>query len=353
MTETRFTRRQALLSAAALAVVACTPGANTGASPTAAGGRAVAPFRWIFGFTIQANPSMPVIIAKELGYFDTQDLKVTWDFVSPSATGIRLMGTGQYEAGSTGDVGSVVTYVNENLPIKVIAQQSQVTSRALAVKKGSGITRPKDFEGKKVGIKSNIPWTEYLAMLAYDKVDRSKIREIPVGFSSVELKEGIVDVLPVFTGNEPYVLRNQLATEVDLLLPSDYGVPGVGSMMVANTNFIKNNRDVAIRFLKAVMHAQEYMLAERDKTIQMAIQYGGTATAKEQHAFIYDVSKREMEAGEVKTKGQGWISKDAWQKNIDILVDLGVVKTAKPKFEDLVDTSLIEEVVKDGKVVWP
>ena len=143
MRQARFTRRQTLLSAAALAVVACTPGANTGASPSAAG-RAVAPFRWIFGFTIQANPSMPVIIAKELGYFDTQDLKVTWDFVSPSATGIRLMGTGQYEAGSTGDVGSVVTYVNENLPIKVIAQQSQVTSRALAVRRARHHA-PKDF----------------------------------------------------------------------------------------------------------------------------------------------------------------------------------------------------------------
>jgi NitT/TauT family transport system substrate-binding protein len=312
---------------------------------------------------------MPVIIAKEAGFYDQQDIKISWDFATPSATGMRLMGVGQYEAGSTGDVGSVIQFVNEGLPMKVIAQQSQLSGKALAVKKGSGITRPKHFEGKKVGIKSNNPWTEYLAMLAYDKVDRSKITEVPVGknayerkdrrrdgvpvgFSSVELKEGLVDVLPVFTGNEPYVLRNSLQTEVDLLLPSDYGFPGIGSMTVANTNFIKNNRDVMLRFLKAVMKAQEWMLAEREKTIQMAIQYGGTATSAGQHAFIYDTSKREMEAGDVKTKGQGYIPRDAWQKNIDILSDLGIIKT-KPKFEDLVDTTLIEEITKDGKVIWP
>jgi ABC-type nitrate/sulfonate/bicarbonate transport system substrate-binding protein len=348
----RLTRRQALFSAAALAVAACTPSVTT-PSPSGSGAqRAVANFRWIFGFTVQANPSMPVIIAKELGYYTQQDLKISWDFVTPSATGMRLMGSGQYEAGSTGDVGSVIQFVNEGLPMKVIAQQSQLSGKALAVKKGSGISRPKDFEGKKVGIKSGNPWTEYLAMLAYDKVDRSKITEVPVGFSSVELKEGLVDVLPVFTGNEPYVLRNTLQTEVDLINPGDYGFPGIGSMMVGNTNFIKNNRDVMVRFLKSVLKAQEFMLAERDKTIQMAVQYGGTATTTGQHAFIYDVSKREMEAGDVKTKGQGWVPRDAWQKNIDILAELGIIK-AKPKFEDLVDTSLFDEVVKDGKVIWP
>src|SRR5258705_920320 len=248
----QLTRREALLSAGALAIAACTPTATApspGATASAAASkRAVANCRWIFGFIVQANPSMPVIIAKETGLYDQQDLRISWDFATPSATGMRLMGAGQYEAGSTGDVGTVIQFVNEGLPMKVIAMQSELSGKALAVKKGSGITRPKQFEGKKVGIKSNNPWTEYLAMLAYDKVDRSKITEVPVGFSSVELKEGLVDVLPVFTGNEPYVLRNSLQTEVDLILPSDYGFPGIGSIMVANTNFIQTNRDVVLRF---------------------------------------------------------------------------------------------------------
>src|SRR5687768_1890043 len=98
-----LTRREALLSAGALAIAACTPAA-TAPSPSAsaaASRRAVANFRWIFGFTVQANPSMPVIIAKETGLYDQQDLKISWDFATPSATGMRLMGAGQYEAGST------------------------------------------------------------------------------------------------------------------------------------------------------------------------------------------------------------------------------------------------------------
>ena len=71
--------------------------------------------------------------------------------------------------------------------------ESSQRSNWVAVKKGSPIKRPKDFEGKKVGLKTPGGNTEYQAMCAYDKVDRSKVQEIPVGFSSVELAQGLVD----------------------------------------------------------------------------------------------------------------------------------------------------------------
>lgn len=339
----RLTRREALISMAAMAVVSCAPTSATGG----AGGKKADPFKFLFGFTVQANPSLPVIIAKELGYYKEENIDISWDFTTDSAS-IRLIGAGQYQAGSVSDVAAVANFVNEGVPLKAIVQQGQASARALAVKKGSGIKRPKDFEGKRVGIKGSAPWAEYLAMLAFDKVDRSKIKEVPVGFSSVELKDDLVDVMPVFTGNEPFTLRNVLKVEIDLLLPADFGYPSVGTTMVANTTYMKDNRDAMTRFLKATMKAQEFFIAERDKTIQIAIQYGGTATSKDQHAFIYDVSAPDMKH----PKGVGTISKEAWQANLDLLVSLGVLKT-KPKVEDLIDTSFMDAILKDGKVIYP
>jgi ABC-type nitrate/sulfonate/bicarbonate transport system substrate-binding protein len=347
MTELRLTRRQVLMSAAAAAVVACTPGGSTSPSPTGAGQRAVVPFKWLFGFTVQANPSMPVIIAKELGYYNEQGVNISWDFTTDS-TSIRLIGTNQYQAGSVSDVATVANFVSQGIPLVAICQQGQASARAFAVKQGSGITRPKDWEGKKVGVKPGAAWTEYLAMLASDKVDRTKITEVPVGFSSVELKDGLVDVLPVFVGNEPFVLKNQLNTPVDIILPSKYGFPSVGTVMVANKDYIKSNRDGMLRFLKATMKAQEYFVEKKAETVRMAIQYGGTATSAAQHEFIYDVSAPDMKH----PKGVGWIDKDAWQQNVDLLLSLGVMKT-KPPITDLVDSSLMEEILKDGKVIYP
>ena len=353
MTQLRLTRRQALLSAAAAAVAACTPGGTTTASPAATGSaapttRATVPFNWLFGFTVQANPSMPVIVAKELGYYDQEAIKIAWDFTTDS-TSIRLIGTNQYNAGSVSDVLTVANFVKQGIPLVAIVQQGQDSARAFAVKQGSTIKRPKDFEGKKVGVKPGAPWTEYLAMLAFDKVDRSKITEVPVGFSSVELKDGLVDVLPVFIGNEPFVLKNTLNTPVDMIYPRDYGAPLVGTTMVANKDYIKNNRDAMLRFLRATMKAQEYFIDHKAETVQMAVQYGGTATTRAQHEFIYDISQKDMQH----PNGVGFLDKAKWQANLDILVNLGLIKDP-PKVDDIVDTSLMTEILgADKKVKFP
>lgn len=290
---------------------------------------------------------MPVIIAKELGYYDREGIRINWDFTT-DASGIRLVGTNQYHAASVADLLSLTNFVQQGVPLVAICQQGQNAARVFAVKQGSGIKRPKDFEGKRVGIKNNNRSSEYQAMLAYDKVDSSKVTEVPVGFSSIELRDGLVDVLPVFIGNEPFVLKNQLNTPVDIIYPKDFGAPFVGTLMVANKDYIKNNRDVMLRFLKATMKAQEYFVSEKAGTIQIAVQYGGTATTRAQHEYIYDVSAPDMTT----PKGVGWLDKAAWQKNVDVLVSFGVLKTA-PKVDDLVDTSLMEEILKDGKVVYP
>jgi NitT/TauT family transport system substrate-binding protein len=348
MSELRLTRRQALMSAAVAAIAACTPGA-TSPSPSASGGaRAVEQFKWLFGFTVQANPSMPVIVAKELGYYGKEDINISWDFTTDS-TSIRLIGTNQYNAGSVSDVLTVANFVKQGIPLVAMVQQGQDSARVFAVKAGSSIKRPKDFEGKKVGVKPGAPWTEYLAMLAYDKVDRTKITEVPVGFSSVELKDNLVDVLPVFIGNEPFVLKTQLNTPVDLILPKDFGAPLVGTTMVANKDYIKNNRPAMLRFLKATMKAQEYFIDHKAEVVQMAVQYGGTATTRAQHEYIYDISQKDMQH----PNGVGWIDKAKWQANLDIITSLGLIKDP-PKIDDIVDDTLMKEILgADKKVIYP
>jgi NitT/TauT family transport system substrate-binding protein len=352
MSELRLTRRHALMSAAAAAIAACAPG-GTSASPTpggsaAASARATVPFKFLFGFTVQANPSMPVIVAKELGYYKEEGVDISWDFTTDS-TSIRLIGSNQYNAGSVSDVLTVANFVKQGIPLVAMVQQGQDSARVFAVKQGSPIKRPRDFEGKKVGVKPGAPWTEYLAMLAFDKVDRSKITEVPVGFSSVELKDGLVDVLPTFIGNEPFVLKTQLNTPVDLILPKDFGAPLVGTTMVANKDFIKNNRDAMVRFLKATMKAQEYFIANKAETVQMAVQYGGTATTRAQHEYIYDISQKDMQH----PNGVGWIDKAKWQANLDIITSLGLIKDP-PKIDDLVDDTLMKEIIgADKKIKYP
>ena len=343
-------RRAFLKGAAALALASCAPATTSGASPGASKAKALVPFKWLFGFTISAGADLPVVIARELGYYKEQGLDFSWDFTTDS-TGIRLIGLGQYQAGSVSDAAAPVNFIVQGVPLKVIDLMTQRGARALAVRKGSGIARPKDFEGKKVGIKTT-PWTEYLVMLATDKVDRTKIKEIPVGFSSVELKEGIVDVLPVFTGNEPFVLKNQLGTDVDLLLPDQFGYPPIGTSTVVNANYAKSNPAEVTAFLRATLKGAEYMVGHKAESVQIAVQYAGPGKTREQHEFQYDVTVRDLVSGIAATKGIGYVTPAQWQAQLDLLSDLKVIDS-KPKVEDVLDTSFLDKVLKDGKVVWP
>jgi NitT/TauT family transport system substrate-binding protein len=189
-------------------------------------------------------------------------------------------------------------------------------------------------------------------MLASDKADRSKITEVPVGFSSVELKDGIVDVLPVFTGNEPFVLSTQLNTPVDLILPDAYGYPPLGTSLVVNTNYAKTNPNEITAFLRATIKGAEYMVANKDKAVQIVVQYAGTTATRAQHEFQYDVTARDLVAGIAATKGIGYVTPQQWQAQLDLLSDLKLI-TAKPKVDDVLDTSFLDKVLKDGKVIWP
>jgi len=354
MTKT-LDRRTLLKGAAALALASCAPApsnasASAGASASAAP-KALFPFKWLFGFSVSAGADLPVVIARELGYYKQVGLDFSWDFTTDS-TGIRLVGAGQFHAGSVSDAAAPVNYILDGVPLKVIDLMTQRGARALAVKKGSGITRPKDFEGKKVGIKST-PWTEYLVMLASDKADRSKITEVPVGFSSVELKDGLVDVLPVFTGNEPYVLANQLNTPVDLILPENFGYPPIGTSDVVNANFAKQNPDIITAFVRATIKGAEYMVANKKEAVQIAIQYAGPGKTREQHEFQYDITARDLVAGIAATKGIGYVTPQQWQQQLDLLSDQKLIKS-KPKVEDILDTSYVQKVLgPDGKVIWP
>jgi len=290
------------------------------------------------------------VIAKELGYYAEQGLDLSWD-VSNDQTSIRLIAAGQYQAGSLGGPGTLIDMVNENLPVKSFSIINQEGSRTFAVKSDSGIKRPKDFEGKVVGYKVSY-WPEYLAMLAADGVDRSKIKEIEVGFSSVEMKNGTVDVLPVFKSNEPYTLKNTLGMDIAFVDPKNFGYPTFGTALIGNAGYMQSNPDQVTGFLKATLRGLQYYLDNKQKAIEIVMKYGPKEVTQELNEFIYDVEAPQVTAGIGKTVGIGAQSKEQWQREIDTLGDMKVTK-GRPKVEDLYDNSFLDRSLKDGKVVWP
>src|SRR5262245_4936971 len=147
MRTTSSAGRVSVILGAALLLAACQPApppaptaapAKPAAAPTqapaAAKSQSLVPFKWLFGFRIQANPSTAaIVIAKELGYYAEQGLDLTWD-TSNDSSSLRLVASNQYQAGSVSSSGTLIDMVNENLPVKSISIINHDNSKTFAIR---------------------------------------------------------------------------------------------------------------------------------------------------------------------------------------------------------------------------
>src|SRR5437762_603341 len=146
-------------------------------------------FHFMAGYKPQANlPFVGVYIAQHKGYFAAQGLDVEITHATGQGEHLKLLLQGSVDV-TTGDAESVLARRAEELPVESIALLGQRGQRAFAVLEGSDVQSPKDFEGRSVGYKV-YQTPDYLAMLALNGVDRSKVQEVPVGFDPRLLAAG-------------------------------------------------------------------------------------------------------------------------------------------------------------------
>src|SRR5215212_3415301 len=191
-------------------LMACAP-----AAPSGPASRAI---HFMGGYKPQANlPFVAVYIAQAQGYFATQNLTVQISHSDGQGEHLKLMLQGSVDV-TTGAADAVLGRRSEGLPVVSFALLGQRSDQAYAVLADSDIQSPRDWEGRSVGFKVN-PSPEYLALLRTNRVDRSKIQEVPVGFDPRLLAAGKVDVYPVFESNEPDILE-RIGVPVRLFRPT-------------------------------------------------------------------------------------------------------------------------------------
>jgi ABC-type nitrate/sulfonate/bicarbonate transport system substrate-binding protein len=325
----------ASLALAALLGVACAPQA-----PAAAPAKPVEmfTFKYVHGFRIQANPvTAAVVIARDQGFYQAENLTSEEEIVT-TVDSYRLIATGQFYAG-TAAPSVVLDFNNQGLPLEAIAVINHEGSRAFAVKADSG---------KKVGVKGS-PWYDYLCILQANGVDRAKIQEIGVGFSSVELKDGIVDVLPVFKSNEPLILKN-MGVDTKLLTPEQNGCPTWGSTFVVSKQFAKDHPDELTRWLRATLKGLYFYSENKGKALDILAKYAPKEATPELEEFLYSVEQPQLSNDLTRKNGLGWMTPEMWQGEIDRQIKVGMVK-GPIKVDDVMTMEFLQKVYKDGKLI--
>lgn len=300
------------------------------------------------GFKPQANlPFVAAYVAKENGYFAAEGLDVAIEHSSGQDAHVALLAANRIQFSTTVASTVLKNIARPGLPIEAIALFGQQGDTVLVALSDSGIATPKDFEGKTVGFKV-FPSPEYLGMLKAAGVDRTKVKEVSVGFDPRILTERRVDVLPVFRSNEPDTLQ-RLGFSLTVWDPADFGVPTLGVVYIVNRDWARENADTVTRFLRATMRATAWIEGHRDEAIDITMRYA-PQEQREHQRYMLDVELAAAQNSTTRANGIGWMTDQQWVALHDSLVEFNVLDR-RIDVSKAFTTTYLSRVYRNGVLV--
>ncbi len=254
----KFTRRAALVALAAL--------------PLAAAAQTT-PIKFILDWRFE-GPSALFLAPLAKGYFKDAKLDVTIDAGNGSGGAVTRVASGAYDIGFADLAALMEFHANNadaaNKPVAVMMVYNNTPAAVLALKK-SGIAKPADLTGKKLGAPGfdagrrafpifskangvgNVTWVSMDPPLRETMLARGEVDAI-TGFS--------------FTSLLNLEARGVKADEIVTLPYGSHGVKLYGNVIITTPKMIKENPEAIRAFLKAFTKGAKDVMANPDDAIQ-------------------------------------------------------------------------------------
>jgi len=284
-------------------------------------------------------------VAVEKGFYRDQGLQVNLIPFGGSDVPIVAVAKGTETFGLAG-ADEVVLARAKGMPIKAIAVIYKINPIVAYSLPNSGITKPQDFIGKTVGIERaddgsdiNVGYL-YYAMMAKLGIERSKVKEVTIGYDDSELLAHKTDVSTGYIINEPNLVKEKLGS-VNTILMADYGVNMYADVLFASDDTIKNKPDLVKRFLKATLSGWQYAIENQDEAVSMTMKYA-TDSARMHQVNMLSSSVPLISTGQSQL---GWMDSTQWEKVQKILVEQKIL--AKPiTITDAYTMQFLQEIYK-------
>lgn len=258
-------------------------------------------------------------VAVEKGLYAEEGMKVNLIPYSAEDKTIDSVVNGKATFGITG-ADELLLAREKGSPIKAVAVIYKTNPVCAYSLKSSRITKPADFIGKTVGLEKGIN-VEYLysAMMGKLKIDRSKINEVPIGFTASELLSGQVDVATGYVTNEPQQAI-EAGQDVNIILMSDYGVNMYADVIFATEETIKNKPDLVEGFVRATLDGWQYAIENVEEAANISMKYA-TSSINSHELYMLNTSIPLINDGE---SPLGWMEKNKWSQVASILFEQNI-----------------------------
>jgi NitT/TauT family transport system substrate-binding protein len=195
-------------------------------------------------------------VALEKGYYARQNLEVDIVRGQGSADAVKQVAAGTAQLGFADTSAVILGRGNDQIPTKLVAIVYAKPPHAIFVLKDSGISKPKDLEGKKIADTafSAVPKL-FDAYAKAAKIDGSKVTWLVATSDALPgmLKTGRADGIGQFTVGAPLLAKTAAPQEIHALAYADVGLDLYGNGIIASDGLLRSNPDLVKRFVTATL----------------------------------------------------------------------------------------------------
>ena len=218
---------------------------------------------------VSGGPNAGFESALAQGFYKDAGLDVTIVQGNGSANTVQLVANGRAQL-AYADAVAVMQLIAKGAPMKIIATVYQSNPNALMALKKTGIKSFQDLKGKKVGVPSGSSQTTMLPLLLKaNNLKDSDINMIDMPPSSMvpALLQGQVDA--VLGSIDAYQIQAESqGAQLDVYRFADYGVPTVSTSIFASDDYLKNNGEIAKKFVAASLKGWSFAIDNPDQAIK-------------------------------------------------------------------------------------
>jgi NitT/TauT family transport system substrate-binding protein len=296
---------------------------------------------WIPGSTHSA-----FLIALQKGYYKAEGLDVSIDRGKGSAEVVRQLASGVYDMGFP-DINVVMDFDSKNpeQAFPVLMSGYEQAPAAIFVLKSSGITEPKQLNGKKLGSAANDSTFKLFPVFAGQAgIDMSsvQIQYIEPSLREVLLAQGKVDAIPGQVFNSLIELQAKGVKEADIkyFMYKDYGLQLYGNSIAASRRFLKENPEAVKGFLRATVKGLKDVARDPEEGVKAAIAFEPLLNPDIERERLRLALSCCIITDNVRKNGFGDIDRDRLQ-NVISLITKAYNLPRQPSIEEIFDPSFL------------
>ena len=336
-----------VVAACGTAAPAASP--STAASATAAASSTLTPAPATIKFgQVGTISDSAIFIADAKGYFKEQGITLELQTFQSAANMVAPLGTGELDAGGGAPSAGLYNAIDRGVKMRIVADKGSLAPghgyEAVLVRKALAdkVKSAKDMRGLKVSIAARDIVPEYSldAFLRTGGLTVKDVEVVPLAFPDMApaLANGAIDVA---VPTEPTATRILDAGTAVLITRTDVVVPGEQTAVILFSEKLAQQKDVAVRFMKAYLQGARFYTDAFDKK----------DPSKRKEAVEILAKATKLDASLIERIVLPWIDPNGAvnAKSLDAAQQYFVAKGTQLKALDMskvVDTTFADEAVK-------